>query len=124
MNKHSQVWSKLCKCSSVHMTYRECGRLGAHNNCEPRRETTGSLPMRKQRRRSAVTAQPISAFVFATGIEQFVFFLNPKFQASILFLKLYRPVCATRYFPTERRELPCLSPTTRQSASKKQKCKS
>ena len=34
MNKHSQVWSKLCKCSSVHtcMTYRECGRLGAHNN--------------------------------------------------------------------------------------------
>ena len=31
MNKHSQVWSKLCKCSSVHMTYRECGRVGAHN---------------------------------------------------------------------------------------------
>ena len=30
----------------------------------------------------AVTAQLISAFVFAEGIVQFLFFLNPKFQAS------------------------------------------
>ena len=30
----------------------------------------------------AVTAKLISAFVFATWIEQFIFFLNPKFQAS------------------------------------------
>ena len=32
-------------------------------------------------------------FVFATGIVQFLFFLNPKFQASSSFLCLYRPVC-------------------------------
>ena len=38
----------------------------------------------------AVTAKLISAFVFATRIVQFLFFLNPKFQASS---PLYRPVC-------------------------------
>ena len=58
---------------------------------EPHREKTGFLPMRKQRRRSA--AQLISAFVFTSQIVQFLFFLNPKFQASSLFLRLYRPVC-------------------------------
>ena len=38
-------------------------------------------------------AQLISAFVFATRIVQFLFYLNPKFQASSSFLCLYRPVC-------------------------------
>ena len=33
------------------------------------------------------------AFVFATRIVLFLFFLNPKFQASSLLLRLYRPVC-------------------------------
>ena len=33
------------------------------------------------------------AFVFATGIVQFLFYLNPKFQASSSFLLLCRPVC-------------------------------
>ena len=37
--------------------------------------------------------QLISAFVFATRIVQFLFYLNPKFQASSSFLPLYRPVC-------------------------------
>ena len=37
--------------------------------------------------------QLISAFVFAPRIVQFLFFLNPKFQASSLLLCLYRPVC-------------------------------
>ena len=37
----------------------------------------------------------ISAFVFATRVVQFLFFLNPKFQASNLLLRLYRPVCVT-----------------------------
>ena len=32
-------------------------------------------------------------FVFATRIVQFLFFLNPKFQASSLLLWLYRLVC-------------------------------
>ena len=41
---------------------------------------------------SAVTAQLISAFVFAQ-IVQFLFFLNLKFQASSLPLRLYRSVC-------------------------------
>ena len=35
----------------------------------------------------------ISAFVFATRIVQFLFYLNPKFQASSSFLSLYSPVC-------------------------------
>ena len=41
----------------------------------------------------AVTAKLISAFVFATRIVHFLFFLNPKFQASSLLLCLYSPVC-------------------------------
>ena len=41
----------------------------------------------------AVTAKLISAFVFATQIVQFLFYLNPKFQAYSSFLCLYRPVC-------------------------------
>ena len=54
--------------------------------------------MRKQRCRSAsrffvVTAKLISAFVFATEIVHFLFFLNPKFQASSLLLCLYSSVC-------------------------------
>ena len=40
-----------------------------------------------------VTAQLISAFIFATKIVQFLFYLNPKFQASSLLLRRYRPVC-------------------------------
>ena len=35
----------------------------------------------------------ISAFVFATRIVQFLFYLTPKFQASSLLLCLYRSVC-------------------------------
>ena len=41
----------------------------------------------------AVTAKLISAFVFATWIVQFLFYLNPKFQASGYLLWLYSPVC-------------------------------
>ena len=39
-----------------------------------------------------LTAKLISAFVFATGIVQFLFYLNLKFQPSSSFLCLYRPV--------------------------------
>ena len=35
----------------------------------------------------------VSAFVFATRIVQFLFYLNPKFQGPSSFLCLYRPVC-------------------------------
>ena len=43
----------------------------------------------------AVTAKLISAFVFATWIVHgpFLFFLNPKFQASSHPLWLHRPIC-------------------------------
>ena len=41
----------------------------------------------------AVTAKLISAFVFATRIVQFLFYLNPKFQASCSFMCLYSLVC-------------------------------
>ena len=41
----------------------------------------------------AVTAQLISAFVFATQIVQSLFFLNPRFPASNHLLWLYSPVC-------------------------------
>ena len=40
----------------------------------------------------AVTAKLISAFVFATRIEQFLFDLYPKIKASSYFLCLYSPV--------------------------------
>ena len=41
----------------------------------------------------AVTAQLISAFVFAKRVVQSLFYLNPKFQASGHLLWLYSPVC-------------------------------
>ena len=41
----------------------------------------------------AVTAKLISAFVFTTRIVQFLYFLNPLFQASSYILWLYSPVC-------------------------------
>ena len=41
----------------------------------------------------AVPAKLISAFVFSTLIVQFLFYLNPKFQASSSFLCLYSSVC-------------------------------
>ena len=40
-----------------------------------------------------VTAKLISAFVFATQIVQFLYFLNLKFQASSHLLWQYSPVC-------------------------------
>ena len=62
---------------------------------EPPHGKTNNLHRPKQRRRSsfAVTAKLISAFVFATRIVQFLFYLNPKFQASCYFLCLYSLVC-------------------------------
>ena len=40
----------------------------------------------------AVIAKQIKAFVFATRIVQFLYFLNPKFQTCNYFLKLCSPV--------------------------------
>ena len=41
----------------------------------------------------AVTAKLISAFVFTIRIEQSLYYLHPKFQASSHLLWLYSPVC-------------------------------
>ena len=51
---------------------------------EPQHGKTNNLHRRKQRRRSAfaVTAKLLSAFVFATPIVQFFYYLNLKFPAS------------------------------------------
>ena len=64
---------------------------------EPSHEKTNNLHRRKQRRRSAsrlaVTAKLISAFFFPTRIVHFLFYLNPKFQASSSFLCFNRSIC-------------------------------
>ena len=46
-----------------------------------------------QLRSNCLTAQLISAFVFATRIVQSHYFLNPKFQGSSYLLWLYSLVC-------------------------------
>ena len=51
----------------------------------------------KQRSRSASqAAKLISAFVFATRLVQFIYFLNPKFSASSRLLCLYSSVCVRK----------------------------
>ena len=66
-----------------------------HDRDEPHREKTGFFAYAKTKAQIsfAVTAKLISAFVFATRIVQFLFYVNPKFQASSSFLSLYRSVC-------------------------------
>ena len=57
-------------------------------------QTNWFLYMRKKAQISCtVTAQLISALVFATYIQS-LYFLNPKFKASSHLLMLYSPVCA------------------------------
>ena len=72
-----------------------CGFSFIQGTCEPRREKNRVFAYAKTKAQIsfAVTAKLISAFVFATRIQQFLFYLNLKFQASSSFLSLYRPVC-------------------------------
>ena len=65
--------------------------IGVHFTDEPRYEKTDFLHMRKQRRKSA--SRSISAFVFATWIVKFLYFLNAKFQASCHYQWLHSQVC-------------------------------
>ena len=62
---------------------------------EPRYEKTGFFLYAKTKTQisCAVTAQVISAFVFATRIVQSLYYINPKFQASSHLLWLYSPIC-------------------------------
>ena len=83
-------------CLYVNMHFISSSRVGMDENLkkqiyEPLHQKTNNLHMQKQR--CAVIAQLISAFVFATQIVQCLFFLNLKFQASSLLLRLYSLVC-------------------------------
>ena len=62
------------------------------------RKAAFCIYMQKQRRSFSctVTAQLISAFVFATPIVQSLFFLNPKLQATSHLLRLCSPVCVRK----------------------------
>ena len=62
---------------------------------EPRLEKTRFFDLAKTKAQIslAVTAKLISAIVFATRIVQFLYFLNQKFPASSLLLRLYMLVC-------------------------------
>ena len=74
------------------------GSLISEEGNEPRYEKTGFFAYAKTKTQIsfAVTAKLISAFVFATGIIQSLYFLNMKFQASSHLLWLYSPVCVGR----------------------------
>ena len=67
--------------------------FGTHEMSRPMGKPTICIGENKGADQFAVTAKLISAFVFATRTVQFLFYLNPKFQASSLLLCLYRPVC-------------------------------
>ena len=64
----------------------------------------------------AVTAKLISAFVFTTRIVQFLFFLNPKFQASSPLLCLYSLVCVKPCRPVSTRRGSSMSHIMRKPA--------
>ena len=94
-------------------------RIDNYRHCnEPHYEKTNNLHIRKHRprpaalrlpqrpalrlpqscnqlsgSREAVTTKLNSAFVLATQIVQLFFYLYPKFQVSILLLRLYSSVC-------------------------------
>ena len=62
---------------------------------EPRHEKTGFFAYAKTKAQisCAVTAQLISAFVFATRIVYFLLYLYPNFQDSMFLMWLFRLVC-------------------------------
>ena len=95
----------LCLCFGMYTkTWFSCDKTNASFShiiaelwviFEPHRERKRILAYAKAKAQISftVTAKLISAFVFATLIVQFLFFVNPKFQASSLLLRLYRSVC-------------------------------
>ena len=58
-----------------------------------RKPTVFAYAKTKTRISFAVTANLMSAFVFSTWIVQYLYFLNPKFQASTHLQWLYSLVC-------------------------------
>ena len=79
------------RCDANELNIDVSGELTKYELCH---EKIDFLYMGKQRCRSAVvTAQLISAFVFATSIVQSLYFLNLKSQASSHLLWVYSPIC-------------------------------
>ena len=77
---------------------------------EPRHDKTNVLLHTKTKTQIsfAVTANLISAIVFATLIVQSLYFLNPKFQASSHLMQLYRLVeNPERWFSHDAAHLSC-----------------
>ena len=72
------------------LAHYRVGCLTLLHKIEPRHEKTNIFICENQ---DAITAKLISAFVFAQPIVQYLFFLNPKFQASSHLLSLYSLVC-------------------------------
>ena len=72
------------------------------NMCPVMRKPDFAYVKTKAQISCSVTAQLISAFVFATWIEQSLFSLNPKFQASSLLLLLFLSVCVGPGNPKDR----------------------
>ena len=69
--KYTVLKTDLHSCHSQCQNRSSGGVAHSKGKGDPRHEKTGFLPMQLHR-----------AFVFATQIVQFLFFLNPKFQAS------------------------------------------
>ena len=81
--------SHVCLTAALHNKFGI--KIFSKKKKEPCREKTNILHIRKQGGRSA--AKLISAFVFATPTVQFLYFLNPKYPASIHLLCLYSSIC-------------------------------
>ena len=62
-------------------------------SCIVRKPTFRMYAKTKEQISFTVAAKLISAFVFATRLVQFIYFLNPKFSASSRLLCLYSSVC-------------------------------
>ena len=71
----------------------QCAAVNSDNMSLVMRKPAFAYVKTKTQISFAVTAKLISAFVFATWIVQYLYFLNPKFQASSYILWLHSPVC-------------------------------
>ena len=90
----SHQWAQIPQSWFCHDAAHNNGQSFKRYDCEPRHEKTCFCAYLKTKLQisCAVTAQLISAFVFATKTVPSLFLLNPKFQAPIYLLWLSSPV--------------------------------
>ena len=92
MYSQSMVWIKNEKISTFFngkITFIKDEKTIVSLMFEPPHEKTNNLHMQKD----ADQLREYRAFVFAKRIVHFLFFLNLKFHASSLLLRLYSPIC-------------------------------